>query len=239
MISKSTLYLQFKELLPLLFAVYTPTFLALVLLVLVNLQTGIPIAYLTRDSTAAVQVPFYAGIYSKIGMLFWCSAVAICFFSVGILRNRSANTESVRFLLFSGMFTTILLLDDFFLLHEEVLPDYLHIPQKLVFVVYGTLSVLYLIRFRAFILKTEFLLLFLAFGFFGLSIAVDILPGHSLGINFIASGFRGHHLFEDGFKLLGIVSWSTYFIKICVNHVRSLLHLASHERFDAHQKRNV
>ncbi len=85
MISKSALYLQFKKLLPLLFAVYTPTFLALVILVVVSLQTtGIPIAYLTRDSAAAAEAPFYAGIYSNIGILFWCSAAAICLFSAGI-----------------------------------------------------------------------------------------------------------------------------------------------------------
>ena len=107
--------------------------------------------------------------------------------------------------------TVVLLLDDLFLFHEEVFPEYLHIPQKAVFAGYGIIILLYLISFRASILDTEFLILLFAFGFFGLSIIVDEI---------LRSMIPQQHLFEDGAKLLGIVSWFAYFARVCVKQIK-------------------
>jgi len=156
-------------------------------------------------------VPFYVGIVSNIGFLVWASAASICLFSAAVLRQEAGKREWYLFLLFSGFITSMLLLDDFLLLHV-VVPNYLHIPEMLVYLGYGLLISLYLIRFRTMVLKTEFLLLLFAFGFFGLSIIIDA------GL----IDFYGQNLFEDGFKLFGIVSWATYFIKVCVTQMRSL-----------------
>ena len=159
-----------SSLLPL---VYIPAYGVLFLLVVVNLQTGIPIATLTRDAAAAAHAPFYAGMVSNMGALFWSTAAAICLFSAALLRawsdksdksKKNGHTDSALFLLFSGLITTLLMLDDVFFLHEEIIPNVLGISQKRVYAGYGLLMCVYLVRFRATILNTEFLLFLFACG---------------------------------------------------------------------------
>ena len=53
------------------------------------------------------------------------------------------------------------MIDDCFMLHEDVLPG-LGIPQKVVFLFYGVLVLIYLVKFREIILKTPFILLLFA-----------------------------------------------------------------------------
>ena len=98
------------------------------------------------------------------------------------------------------------MLDDLFLVHESLVPMYLNVGERAMFAGYGLMTLLYLARFRTTILKTDFLILFAAFGFFGLSLVID---RHLVSL-------QEHHLFEDGFKLLGIVSWSSYYAAICI-----------------------
>lgn len=73
----------------------------------------------------------------------------------------------------SGCLTTILLLDDLFLLHEFFIPTYIKIPEKVVYLIYVIFVFLYLKNFRRIIQNTEFIVLLLAFTFFGFSVSVD------------------------------------------------------------------
>ncbi|MCB0195446.1 MAG: hypothetical protein KDJ65_26090 [Anaerolineae bacterium] len=225
---KLVLHREFQASIPWLVAVYLPTLIALYVLIEVNLRTGIPVAFLTRDPAAAMNAPFYVGIFSNVGILFWCSTAAICLFSYRVLPENTNNREWSLFFLSSGLITGWLLLDDLFLFHEEVFPEYLFIPQKVVFAGYGVLIITFLARFKATILNTAFLFLLLSFGFFGMSIFVDgLIKVKDFHIEFIAVGFRGRHLLEDGFKLLGIVSWSAYFMRTCLLQLRQQLHASS------------
>ena len=99
----------------------------------------------------------------------------------------------------------MLMLDDLFLLHERVFPQYLHLRQRYTYVLYFVIISAYLIGFRKVVLKNEWALLLLALSFFGLSVFVDVAARH------IAESVPFYHLFEEGFKLFGIVSWLGYF----------------------------
>jgi hypothetical protein len=204
MISRNTLYSQLKELLPMLLIVYSLPFLILLGVVIVRLQYKIPFSDFMRDPSSTMGAPFYIGFISNLGILFWSFSTAICFFCFEILRKDRNNKELMSFLFFSGVLTSILMLDDLFLFHEYVYPVYFQISEKLVFTGYGIIIILYLARFRKIILETDFLLLVFAFVFFGLSIILDSELIHC----------RGQYLFEDGFKLFGIVSWFAYFTRI-------------------------
>lgn len=199
---------QFKVLLPTMFVVYIPAVAVLCVVVILRLQTGIPISHFTRDPLSVAEAPFYSGIVSNIGILLWCTSAVICLFTSAILRKGN-DKELSSFFLISGLITSVLLLDDFFLLHENFLPVYLYTPEKVIMTGYGIMMSFYLIRFRRKILETEFLLLLFALGFFGFSLVVDIGLIH----------VRPHYLFEDGSKLLGIVSWSTYFARVCLKQI--------------------
>jgi hypothetical protein len=171
---------------------------ALIGSVLTQQQIGV----FTRDPAAIINSHPFIGALSNIGILFWCATAAIAFFSAAFLRLHMVKGELLGYLLSFGSITLILMLDDLFLVHEMIFPNYFFIIEEVPFALYGLMVLLWLFRFRQRILTTDFLLLLLAFGFFGLSIGVDVLEG------WLASSLT--YLFEDGFKLFGIVTWFTY-----------------------------
>ncbi len=202
----SSFSIQFKSIFPLLMKVYTPTLLSLFVLIVINLMTNIKVSYFTRDPSQIMGAPIYYGIFSNLGILLWCAAASICFFTATLLYRSHYHKQFTSFLFFSGCMTTFLLLDDLFLFHEEIFPVYLYIPDIAVYAGYGIAMLIFLAVFHKLILQTEFLLLGFAFIFFAISIAIDIpdIP------------FHGQHFIEDGSKLFGIVSWATYFIHVCL-----------------------
>ena len=214
---------QFKQLLPTLASVYLPTLCFLGSLVLLSLLTNTNLSYITRDPHAIANTllnlvplkplyfPVYIGVVSNLGILLWCATAATCFFSYMLLSKKLRGKPSATFFLWSGGISTILLFDDLFLLHEEVIPIYLGISELIVFVGYLLIFVLYFTRWRRQILQTDYLLLLLALIFFSFSILID---RSSISINQDTFTF-----IEDSFKFFGIVSWSTYYIRTCFQDI--------------------
>ena len=164
----------------------------------------IPIAWFTRDPTVVLGGPSYVGFISNIGMLFWAFTAAICLFT-SLIRHHNYNRITSQFLLYSGLLTLWLLLDDMFMLHDSFLPNHLMIPEKFVYLGYVIIVLAYLVKFRAEILCHEYATLLIAFCFFALSVLADLLMEQQ-GLVF---------LFEDGFKLFGIVTWFIFFFRTC------------------------
>jgi len=190
---------------PALAIVYGLTLGALALVALLSVYSGVPVAFSLRDPTATLGAHPLTGVLSNVGVLVWCAAAGICFFTRAILPRAPGNDEMRSFLRWSGLLTTVLLLDDLFLFHESLAPDYLGLRQRLVFLSYGIATAWYLARFRRIVLGREVLVLLAALVFFTGSVFVDALQERW------PSPWR--ILFEDGFKLLGIVSWSAYLIR--------------------------
>ena len=187
--------------------------LALFILAAITLSSvymDIPIYKFMRDPSAITNASPFIGIISNFGVLLWCTSAAICLFSWIILSHRLYETEFSNFILCSGLMTVLLLIDDFFRLHEYIFPKFLGLPEKIVIMGYGTLVIIGFINFRKCILKTKFLILLVAIGFFGLSLGVDLFQKY---IEQLVGQWR--ILFEDGFKLLGIISWLGYFLRSC------------------------
>ncbi len=217
---KSLWLCQVKPLLLVLTHVYIPALFALLALTLTSWLAGISISYFTRDPSAIMGAPFYIGLLSNLGILLWCSSAVICLFSFIIFRGVVKHTEFASFFLYSSVLTIILLFDDLFLIHESVFPHYLNIPEKVFYVSYLLALIVYLVRFKKTILKTEFLLLLLALNFFSLSIIIDLFQQtfHLLGPSLA-------NLIEDFSKFLGILGWCTYFVRLCTKQVRSMIWL--------------
>ena len=170
---------------------------------LLHFWKGIPIGRLTRDPTSIVGSPLYTGFLSQIGIFFWSASAAICLFSAKVLSRHPDSLKIKCFLFVSGLLTLVLGLDDVFLLHEKFFP-YLGVPEKAVFVIYAVFVLFYLVRFYSIILKTEYILLGMALVFFGVSVTIDLFQPYGID----------RYLFEDGAKLVGIVSWLAYFFRV-------------------------
>lgn len=191
-----------------------PMIALLGVLVVVSIQFGIPISVFTRDPAAVAHVPLYSGFVSNLGVLFWCATVAISFFTVITLVNTDHDGKPLLFLLAMSVQTGLLMLDDLFLFHEKIYPKVFHLPEKGAFVMYGIYLLACLVYFRAVVLKSNYFVLLLSFALLGLSIIVDTFPeGWS----------EFHHLFEDGFKLLGIVTWFAYFSSLSAKQIQLAL----------------
>lgn len=166
---------------------------------------GIPFVRLTADAAIAYDhdAPFYGGYLSSFGMLFWATAAGVCLFTGCTLAPTTAARRETRgFLITFGVLTTILLVDDLFMIHEAIY-QLTGKSQKRVVLIQGMILGWMLWRYRALIWRsTNWMLLGSGMSMFAGSLAVDfdavLLPE------------RLHHLFEDGFKLMGLFGWWGY-----------------------------
>ena len=204
MTSLHYLLVQFRSSCPMIGLILVVSAILIGAVVFLRLVKGIPTGDLTNDPSEIGGLPAYAGFLSQIGIFFWSASATVCFFCVTVLPRHTDRHHLKRFLLISGLLTLFLGLDDTFLLHESVFP-YFGIPEKFVFGSYGAFVLLYLFRFYPLILETEFVLMAIALFFFGVSIILDLL---------LPIGIFRSYLFEDGPKLIGIVSWLAYFLRV-------------------------
>lgn len=200
----------------LLLALYLPAAAALGAATLASIVTATPIADFTRDPADIVHASPFIGAISNLGILGWSATVGICLLAGLLLRAMRDTPRASRFFLGAATLTALLLLDDLFLLHERVFPLYFHIRQRYTYLLYAALVAGFLIGFRAVIRQHEQTLLILAFLFFGLSVGIDLLADH------IATAVPYYHLFEDGGKFLGIVSWLGYFGSLAFERITAL-----------------
>lgn len=170
--------------------IWLPAAALLGVVVAAKLIYGIRTNEFLVDPIALMKAPAYTGLVSNVGILLWSAAASVCLFSYAMY---DGHHRVRRFLLVSGLVTGVLGLDDFFLLHELVLPG-LGIDQSLIVASYGVMILVYLWRFRDIIMQSQFLLLLIALG----------LLGTSAGIDQFLPRFKGMYLLEDGSKFLGI-----------------------------------
>ncbi len=190
---------------------YVPALLLLFVAGVTGLETGIPVDHFLRDTTAVAHVPFYTGALSNIGIFLWCAAASVCFLTSSVLHTVARSSKAAPFFLSAGFLTLVLMLDDAFLVHEVVAPDYLGVADNVVFIIYGVMVATFFLRHKSFIYGSDYALLFMCLGFFAASVATDKL--HDFGLlSLWGVRSQGVQFFlEDGFKLLGIAGWLGYF----------------------------
>ncbi len=198
--------------------ILVPTLFVLAATQWATFQANLPPSFFSRDPTSTLNGHPLTGMQSTLGVLVWCAAAGICFFSFLVLQPTKNMKKYGGFLLMSGVISSVLALDDMFLIHEDLATRYLLLDEKVVFLAYGSLIVWYVVKYRRLILDSRYVLLVLAFSFFASSIAVDVFQ------NMWPSAWR--IFFEDGFKLLGIATWSGYLITTCLQAVGSTVALA-------------
>ena len=180
--------------------------------ILSRLVEDASLAFFLRDIVATGELPFFAGFVSQIEAILWSATLTVCLFSVLLMQRRNGGLEaSRRFLLHGGILTGMLLLDDIFLFHEEIAPDYLHISEKYVIAVYLLMGIIFVFSNLNEILSSEYLILVLALAMFGTSIFLDAIPIDDFDVRYF---WEQLELFlEDGFKFAGIATWLTYFVR--------------------------
>jgi hypothetical protein len=215
--------------------VYALALLVPVVAMAVALWAGLmPTAMLRDPIMAAGGEPseFYLGLFSNLGVVLWTAAAAICLFAGSELPGVT-NRAARHFLLYAGLFTLLLMLDDLFMLHENY-------GDRLVYVLYAIGFLYYVIRFFRLILRLDVVLFAIAVPLFGSAVLLDLapwrlLPGEGIEVpQAVASspidrdevrhfGRELRYLLEDGFKFVGICCWAAF-------HIRAAKQLRQHRR---------
>lgn len=209
MLSSDKKYLSF------LLSLYFLPILFLFSLVFASLKFDIPITTFTRDPAVIGNINPLAGIASHLGVLVLTASGAICMFSWAILQSTRSTKQFSIFLLCLGIFSLVLGLDDLFMLHESVYPRIFNIKEEFTLLIYCMLVVSGGVKFWRTILKTDYFILLVALVFFALSLFVDAF---SASIEEVTGQWR--ILFEDGFKLLGIIGWFGYSLRCSMQALR-------------------
>jgi hypothetical protein len=196
--------------------IYIPGLFFLGTVVFVARANGIFFETISRDPVQVLNGKPYVGIISNLGILFWCSASAILFYSALINRIKKRPEKETYFLFFSGLLSILLLIDDFFLMHDVIFPDYLKINEIVFYLFYGLAAIAIFIRYFKIILDTDYVLLILAFILLGLSATTDEII--ALGIH-----IKHPYIVEDSFKFLGILSWFSYFTRTAYKSVKTAI----------------
>ena len=184
---------------------------ALLLVLVVAAAQELPIAELTRDPLAIAGRRYYIGFLSNLGILIWGASAGMltitawAIFPEVIWRWR-------LFLPYFALVTWVLVIDDLFMVHEQAYQSLLPGPELVLFVIYGAMVAAGLIAFNVPIRQeTNWLILLLALGCFGLSLMLDRIT---------ESVVANYYLFEDGSKFLGILMWTLYFGQVCLRRLK-------------------
>jgi len=182
------------------FIIYAPVVVLLLALLFLEIHFNIPDYMFTRDPAAIANLPFYAGWVSSLGAVLWAAAASIALFT-----SRMCNGESKRYLITMGLFISWLLIDDLFMMHDGLLPLF-GISERIVYLVYAFIIILIIKYNGKFLMKQNYWILLTAAFFLACSIVIDVKLGQYLPYE---------HIFEDGFKLLGIAGIFGHIIGVC------------------------
>ena len=188
------------------FSILPSAILYLAILYISNFY-NIKLSIVVRDLAQTCGYPIGVGMISNIGILLWGAAASICFFTTFL---ESISSESSKLLLLGGLFSGLLCIDDFFLLHDRYVgPDFMNLT-------YLSISIFLLVRFRKLLKKIGLLNLIVSILFLGLSVFFDGV----IQMMFTQS-YDLTQLFEEGFKFLGIACWLNFWCKASTYALKS------------------
>ena len=181
------------------------TILYLAILYISNLH-NIKLSLVLRDLAQTCGYPIGVGMISNIGILLWGAATSICLFTTF---SQNINSDSSKLLLLGGLFSGLLCIDDFFLLHDRYIgPDFLNLT-------YLAISIFLLVRFRRLLKKIGLFNLVISILFLGLSIFFDGVIQQIFN-----QSYELTQLIEEGFKFIGITCWLNFWCKASSNALK-------------------
>jgi hypothetical protein len=165
----------------------------------------------THDPLAVAKEPFYVGALSNVGVLVWWTAAVACAVTAAVLWRSRRDVAAP--LGAAGLLAAALTADDLFMVHDVILPDYLHVPEPVTYAAYVAAATAFAVAYRTFLSRTRWALLALVLLFFACSVVID----------WLVSDEREEQLagVEDVFKLFGIVTWAAYWIPLALGSLRA------------------
>jgi hypothetical protein len=172
-----------------------------------SLTFEIPVYVFTRDMAVLAKLPPFFSITSSLGAFLMCATATCCLFTFSVARETGRQLPWHIFAV--GLFSLYLVADDFYELHDRLLPRHFGIPQQLVYVLIAITAAAITFRWWREFLAFRPLLLAAALFFLGLSMGFDVFD-----LTLLAILQEWQFFWEDSAKLLGISLWATYFLSL-------------------------
>ena len=180
-----------------------------VVLGLVMIAVRMDIGFTTfTDDPAEGERRWYAGVLSDIGVAGWFVA------AVGAIVAASFHRSDGRALSFFSAMAIVSIwlgLDDLFLLHEDVLPRRVGVPEAVSLLIYPVVVAGIVLAFLGVVRRHDGWILIVASFFL-----VGSLVTNTVGVGLLASSSA-----EAAAKFLGIVNWSMFLVLACTCRRRS------------------
>ena len=150
-----------------------------------------------RDFPQQMEESALLGFLSTIGIWLWVSSAAIAFFTLIAGDVRVQRHKELLFLL--GLFSALLAVDDYFLIHDW------YIDQNLCYGTYAVIMLAILARHFKKIVEINGFSFFFAGTLLALSIFTDLIQDD------LPFEYANIQIVEEGFKFMGIATW-LYFV---------------------------
>lgn len=160
----------------------------------IMLAQGFETMQVLRDPAQQSGASSFLGFLSNIGVWMWVSAAAIAFYTV-LTRSGYRIYRHRELLLLLGIFSVVLAIDDFFMLHDR------YINQWLCYAIYVIVAAALFLRHSQTIVQLDGFSFLLALGLLGSSIMTDTFQGH-VPIDYITT-----QIAEEAFKFCGAATW--------------------------------
>lgn len=197
-------------------AVFVPPLLVLFFLAVIAVARELDTGAIFRDPTTLLEGYPLLGAMSNVGVVLWWLAAGTCLFTWWLSGPLGLDRGVGVFLLTAGLLTTLLAIDDQFLLHDELVPLYLGLRERYVMAGYLLLVGAWLLLNLRVIRRSEWPLLAGALAFFGGSVATDVVAQATMtDVENLGRGLDWVMFAEDGLKFVGIFGWAAYFFRFC------------------------
>ena len=161
-----------------------------------------PLSMLLRDPLVAIREGgcvgaecVFAGAISNIGVAVWLLTAWVCLRA----RRRVPEPRGRQMLLWGGLLTAALGLDDLLMLHERVLPMLLPAGEALVLSGYVAASIAFVVVSKQLLPETHVEALLAALGLLAASLVADAVLGAG-------------YVLEDTLKASGVAAWAAFFL---------------------------
>lgn len=129
---------------------------------------------LTADIAATTEVPPWTGALSTLGLVVWGATLGALVLT-GLVTGKRGQRDSARFFAVTAGLAAYLAVDDALLVHEEIAPNDLSLPEPVIYMVFLLGALAWVVRYRTFVLASDRWLFCLAGAAFALSIVGDVL----------------------------------------------------------------
>jgi len=161
-------------------------------------ENGYETMEIIRDFAQQMEVSSFLGFLSSIGTWLWVSSTAIAFFGALTINNSSIKGQKTILILL-GIFSIMLAIDDFFMIHDR------YIDQNICYGLYAFLALILFIQYLNIIVEINGFAFFLAGTLLALSILTDIIQ------DILPFKYEDIQIVEEGLKFTGASTW-LYFV---------------------------